>query len=96
MADLGSIGIKLGGISPLHTHTVSGVVYDANSNPTCHRVRAFNIESGALAGGAWSEETTGAYTLLINITHGNQPVTVVEYDRSGVYNARVFDRVTPV
>ena len=96
MADLGSIGVKINRGSPLHPYAVSGVVYDSNSNPTRHRVRAFSVESGALAGGAWSNETTGEYTILINITHGNQPVTVVEYDRSGVYNARVFDRITPV
>lgn len=96
MADLGSIGIKVGSQFTLHTHTVSGVVEDADNNPILHRVRAFNRVSGALVGAAWSDGVTGAYSMPINIAYGNAEVTVIEYDSGNEYNARVLDRITPV
>ncbi len=98
MADLGSVGKAVGSMRRLHCGEVSGIVHDASDNPVARTVRAFTRDTGALLGGAVSSTTDGTYHLYCNVMLGRRECTVIEYDDAAgtQYNARVYDRVTPI
>lgn len=96
MADLGQIGCSAGAPSIAFSYSLTGLVYDANGDPTRHRVCAYERTSGLFSGGTFSDATTGAFTLFTNILFGDSEHFVVEFDPARENNARIFDFVSPL
>jgi hypothetical protein len=101
---LGSVGVK-GAIDNLvqvvlfirvaptgFSKTVSGIIYDASSNPTSRTVRLHRRSDGALLGEAISDASTGAYS----IPCPNEEVQRIALDdAAGTLYNDLLDRVLP-
>ena len=98
MADLGAIGKSRSPNIALFGGTVRGIVKDAAGAFAKRLVRAYHRETGAYSGAAFSNATTGAYSINTNLQYVLTEHIVVEFDDAAgdQYNARVFDRVTPI
>ncbi len=97
MADLGAIGKRgiLNGAKRCHSGIISGTVRDGAGNPVRHMVRAYDMLTGERSGGAFSDPTTGNYSIRCRLDF-NGLHFVAEFDDTGNYNARIFDRVQPL
>ena len=95
MADLGAIGINFSSMTTVCGGAISGVVLDADSNPTRHLVIAVSKRSLYVTG-AFSDPATGEYTIHTGHIDGKTPHVVFEMTKDGSQNARIFDNVIPL